>query len=360
MFQPITFVPAFTNILDSILNNLLAPTLPLRQQACQALSGIALGLVTIPRSSSSIHTRISNIVADYITQVPESPKPIRSTTPSPSKLAQEPPIFRTLRVTLNATEANHAAQGPVWALVVLACFVILLGPTLIHNTKIFRSLSNLLSLPMRHKKGSVRALGCMVWRCIAWVYFLPITGTSRETSLAHDMLRDKRESIWKALMNVLDVQTGVAIIAAVLGEDNSDSDDAITRTLSVLENMMTKQTNVADVIETMKRLVSLESRHVLWKVNKLIIPAIFSANPSLLAVEYKSLSVTVNDMLLAQPPLEDVRYLTRDEVAREWVFDGMIKLWKQALANLKKFDEVEVSVSLFSDCIILAQRLRFP
>jgi hypothetical protein len=349
VFQPNTFVPAFANILDSLLNNLLAPTLALRQQACQALGGIVLGLVSLPRSSNSIHTRISNAVLDYVTLVPESqsPKPIRSTTPSPSKLAQEPLIFRTLRATLNATEPSHSAQGPVWALVVLACLITLLGPTLIHNNKIFRSFSALLSLAMRHKKSSVRALGCMVWRCVAWVYFLPSTDSARETSLAHDMLKDKRESIWKALMNVVDVQTGVAIIAAVLGEENEDSDDALLRTMSVLENMLAKQTNVVDVTETMKRLVSLQTSNVPWKVNKLIIPAIFTANPSLLAVEYKSLSVVVNDMLLAQPPLEDIRYLTRDEIAQEWVFDGMIKLWRQVVANLKKFDESEVSVSLF-------------
>ncbi|KAF5360725.1 hypothetical protein D9756_004653 [Leucocoprinus leucothites] len=358
VFQPTTFVPAFTNILDSILNNLLAPTLALRQQACQALCGIVLGLITLPRSSTSIHSRISNIVADYVTQIPESrsPKPIRSATPSPSKLAQEPTIYRTLRATLNATEPVHSAQGPVWALVVLACFIVLLGPTMIHNNKIFRSLSTLLSLSMRHKKSSVRALGCVAWRCVAWVYFLPGNDNALETSLAHDMLKDKRESIWKALMNVVDVQTGVAIIAAVLGEENTDSDDTLLRTISVLENMVTKQTNVVDVIETLKCLVSFETTKAPWKVNKLIMPAIFTANPSLLAVEYKSLSVAVNDMLLAQPPLEDVRCLSKEEVAQEWVFDGMIKLWKQALANLKKFDETEVS-GMACDLLLVWQGL---
>lgn len=338
-------MPAFTNILDSVLNNLLAPTLGLRQQACHALGGIVLGLVAIPRSSTSIHTRISSIIATYITQIPESPKSASSSAASPSKLTQEAPIFRTLRATLNATEPVHAAQGPVWALVVLACFIVLLGPTLVHNNKIFRSLSSMLSLSMRHKKSSVRALGCMVWRCVAWVYFLPSSDSTRENSLALDMLKDKRDSIWRALMNVVDVQTGMAVIAAVLGDESIDSDDSLLRMMNVLENMMAKQTNISDAIDTMKRLVSLETGNVQWNVNKLLMPAIFAASPGLLTVEYKSLSVTVNDLLLAQPPLEDIRYLSRDEIAQEWVFDGMIKLWKQALASLKKFDETEASVS---------------
>lgn len=329
------------------MGNLLAPTLALRQQACQALGGIVLGLLSIPRSSTSVHSRISGIVADYVTQVPESqpPKQIPSARSSPSKFFQEPLIYRTLRATLMATEPVHASKGPVWALIVLACFVVLLGPTLIENIKIFRSFSTLLSLSMRHKKSSVRALGCLVWRCVAWAYFLPGPEDTRETSLAHDMLKDKRESIWKILMNVVDVQNGVAFIAAILGEENIDTSDALSRIICVLSNMLTRQTNVVDVIAIMKRISSLETAEVPWKVTKLIMPAIFSADPGLLSVEYRSLSVAINDMLLSQPPIEDVRYLTKEEVAQEWVFDGMIKLWKQTLANLRKFDESEVSVS---------------
>ncbi|KAF9453095.1 hypothetical protein P691DRAFT_801947 [Macrolepiota fuliginosa MF-IS2] len=357
IFQPITFVPAFTNILDSILSNLLGPTLPLRQQACHALSGMVLGLVAIPRSSTSIHARISNIIADYITHIPASPRStLLPPALSPSKLVQEAPIFRVFRKILNETEPVHVAQGPVWALAVLACFIVLLGPTVIHNNKIFRSLSTSLSLSMRHKKSSVRALGCMVWRCIAWVYFLPTNNTIRENSLALDMLKDKRDSIWRALMQVVDVQTGMAVIAAVLGDESIDQDDSLLRTMNVLENMLAKQTNVCDVIETMKRLVSLETTNTQWKVDKLLVPAIFASSPGLLTVEYKSLSVVVNDMLLAQPPLEDIRYLSRDEIAQEWVFDGMIKLWQQALANLKKFDEAEVS-SMASDLMMVWQGL---
>lgn len=336
------------------MDNLLAPTLALRQQACQALSGIVLGLLSIPRSSTSIHSRISGIVTDYVTQVPEpqSPKQIPSARPSPSKLFQEPLIYRTLRATLMATEPVHASKGPVWALIVLACFVVLLGPTLIENIKIFRSFSTLLSLSMRHKKSSVRALGCLVWRCVAWAYFLSGSEDTRETSLAHDMLEDKRESIWKILMNVVDVQNGVAFIAAILGEETIDTSDALSRIMCVLSNMLTKQMNVVDVIAIMKRILSLETAEVPWTATKLIMPAIFSADPGLLSVEYRSLSVAINDMLLSQPPIEDVRYLTKEEIAQEWVFDGMIKLWKQTLANLRKFDESEVSVSLYLRLLI--------
>ena len=313
------------------------------------MSGIVLGLLSIPRSSTSIHSRISGIIADYVTRVPESqsPKQISSARPSPSKFLQEPLIHRALRATLMVTEPIHASKGPVWALIVLACFVNLLGPTLIENVRIFRSFSTLLSLSMRHKKSSVRALGCLVWRCVAWVYFLPGPEDTHETSLAHDMLKDKRESIWKILMNVVDVQNGVAFIAAILGEETINTSDALSRIMCVLGNMLTKQTNVVDVIATMKRILSLETAEVPWKANKLIMPAIFSADPGLLSVEYKSLSVAINDMLLSQPPIEDVRYLTKEEIAQEWVFDGMIQLWKQTLANLRKFDESEVSVSVF-------------
>jgi hypothetical protein len=191
----------------------------------------------------------------------------------------------------------------------------------------------------------------MVWRCVAWVYFLPGTDTACEKPLAHDFLKDKRDSVWKALMNVVDVQTGVAIIAAVLSDENADSDDVLARALSVLENMISKQTNVLDVIETMERLVSLEGGDVQWKVDKLLVPLLFTTSSGLLTAEFGSLSTVVNDMLLAQPPLKDVRCLARDEVAQEWVFDRMIKLWKQSLAFIKKFDRTDFQVGILNTMI---------
>jgi hypothetical protein len=74
---------------------------------------------------------------------------------------------------------------------------------------------------------------------------------------------------------------------------------------------------------------------------------IFTASGGLLTTEFGSLSTVVNDMLLAQPPLKDVRCMTREEISQEWVFDRMIKLWKQSLAYIKKFDRIDFQVSVF-------------
>lgn len=56
LHQPTTFIPAFVELLPSILANLLAPTLALRTQACHALGGFVLGSVSLP--PSSVHVRI--------------------------------------------------------------------------------------------------------------------------------------------------------------------------------------------------------------------------------------------------------------------------------------------------------------
>ncbi|KAG1768267.1 hypothetical protein EV702DRAFT_1203355 [Suillus placidus] len=86
VYQPSTFVPAFTELLPSILANLLAPTLLLRTQACHALG-----------------------VAAFLTTTQRSPSPHKT----PTKPSLDPIIVRTLRTTLNALEPQHAAQGPV-------------------------------------------------------------------------------------------------------------------------------------------------------------------------------------------------------------------------------------------------------
>lgn len=166
--MPEVFVPAFAPLLPSVLSNLLASTLALRLQACHALGGFVNGAIAIPLST--VHTKLSRIVATYLTTPTSSPtKLAKASTTKPTEAA----IVRTLRTTMNMSEPIHVAQGPVWAISVLASFVVLLGSRLCADPILDRIVSNLLSIGMRHSKSSIRALTCVVWRPIAWTYFQP-------------------------------------------------------------------------------------------------------------------------------------------------------------------------------------------
>jgi hypothetical protein len=333
VYQPSTFVPAFTELLPSILANLLAPTLLLRTQACHALGGFVLAYVTIPQSS--LQKRISKAVATFLTTTPRSParSPEKK---SPSKPSLDPVIVRTLRTTLNATDPQHAAQGPVWALSVIASFIVLLGPAVYMDVRLTRVISALLQLAVRNKKSSIRGLACVTWRCVAWAYFRPCPSLASDDEID---LNDKdvdllRENYWKLLKSITDMGAGVATVAALLGDDSQD-EDRLLKALTLVKAMIKKGGQTCgDGMEIARILVSSEDMET-WSMNRLIPRSLFSSNPGLLTAEYKTLATAVRPILDECPQLSDVRSLTRDELSRGWVFDNLIDIWRSGLACLE-------------------------
>jgi hypothetical protein len=166
------------DLLLSLFSNPLASTLALRTQTCHALGGFVLGSTPMPLSTA--HTRISNTITAYLTTI----APFHNTT-SPLK-ATDVAIIRTLRTTIANTEPLHVAQGPVWAISILVSMVVLLGSKLCADQKVNRIVSSLICLGMRHPKSSVRALCCIAWWSITWVYFQPLLPFELDAELEVD------------------------------------------------------------------------------------------------------------------------------------------------------------------------------
>ncbi|KAG2037799.1 hypothetical protein BDR03DRAFT_896321 [Suillus americanus] len=334
MYQPSTFVPAFTELLPSILTNLLAPTLLLRTQACHALGGFALACVSIPQSS--LHVRISKAVAAFLTTTQRSSSPRKT----PTKPSLDPIIVRTLRTTLNALEPQHAAQGPVWALSVIASFIVLLGPAVYLDVRLTRIISALLQLAVRNKKSSVRGLACVTWRCVAWSYFRPPPSTGSNDKDDVQDVNDKdvellRENYWKLLKSITDMGAGVSTVAALLGDDSED-EDRLRKTLTLVKAMIKKGGQTCgDGMEIARILVSFENTGENWTMNKLLPHSLFSSNPGLLTAEYKTLASAVRPILEECPQMSDIRSLTRDELSCSWVFDDLIHIWRSGLGCLE-------------------------
>ncbi|KAG0704222.1 hypothetical protein DFH29DRAFT_912360 [Suillus ampliporus] len=334
VYQPSTFVPAFTELLPSILANLLAPTLLLRTQACHALGGFVLACVSIPQSS--LHVRISKAVATFLTTPPRSSSPRKT----PTKPSLDPIIVRTLRTTLNALEPQHAAQGPVWALSVIASFIVLLGPAVYMDIKLTRVISALLQLAVRNKKSSVRGLACVTWRCVAWAYFRspPSTVSNDENDVQDSNDRDVellRENYWKLLKSITDMGAGVSTVAALLGHDAED-EDRLRKALTLVKTMIRKGGQTCgDGMEIARILVNFENTGENWSMNKLLPHSLFSSNPGLLTAEYKTLAGAVRPIMEECPQMSDVRSLTRDELSCGWVFDELIHIWRSGLACLE-------------------------
>ncbi|KAI6129933.1 hypothetical protein EV401DRAFT_2129799 [Pisolithus croceorrhizus] len=348
LYQPSTFVPAFVELLPSILSNLLAPTLTLRTQACHALGGFVLGVVALPHST--LHTRISNTVAAFLTTSVTSPP---RTTKSGNTVKPEPLIVRTLRSTLNAPDPAHVAHGPVWALSVLACLIVLLGPRLCTDIQLTRIVSALLTLAIRSKKSSVRALGCLLWRCITWAYMRPPLKSEHDAEQDNEAVDVKdqdiplaRESFWKLIRSVVDMGVGVSTVAALIADEHDD-EDRLRKAIELVKSMIQKGSQACeDGMEIARIFVSFENTGQAWTLNKLLPHSLFSSHPGLLTAEYSGLSSVVRPIFDECPQLTDVRSLTREELSRDWVFDELIELWKIALSSLRMAEKYDLPAEI--------------
>jgi hypothetical protein len=376
--EPSIFVPAFIELLPSILDNLLAPRLALRAQACNALGGLALGASQIPLSHT--HTRLSEIVTAVLTDTSSSSPVSPPRTPSTGK--SDSMLIKTMRTTLATHDPSCAAQGPVWALCTLAALVVLLGPALVTSTKLTNAVKGLLALSVRHRKSSVRALACVVWRPLAWVYFRPplprrsdeeeVEGQTWEVERttkparwtpAEDM---RRADFWKVVTTMVDMGAGVGTIGALLAHKSGDV-RSISRAITLLEAMVKRGgNNCHDAVQTLCRLVSApapaaKTHEVVgadeegdsdWDWAKVLPSGLFSADPGLLTIEFASLSEEVRQVLKQTATVADVRALSASELWMTGVMDGLIKVWRVALTQIcLSWDaQLPVSRSSFPQC----------
>ncbi|KAJ3545565.1 hypothetical protein NM688_g5611 [Phlebia brevispora] len=342
MCYPDVFVPAFATLLSSILDNLLAPTLVLRTQACHALGGFAYALAVLP--TSVLHTRVACTTAEFLTKAP-----LGTPSKKPESPTKDPMIIRTLRTTLGATDPKHVAQGPVWGLCVLASLIVMLGPIVYLEEKLTKCMKALFTLVGRHPKSSVRGLGCIVWRSMTWAYFRPrpvklgATDDKDEDSVMwteqdEKAYADRMKETWNVVESYVEVGAGVATIGATLAMPQAsfeDSEEAVRRVLGTLK-LMGRKGGIAtsDASETLCRLVN-RSQEVEWDWSKLMPVSVFSSFPGLLTADYKHLSQTVKPIADECHSIDEVRCLTREELTMDWVLSAVIDLWKDMLSPLK-------------------------
>jgi hypothetical protein len=359
-------VPAFTELLPSLLDNLLAPRLAMRAQACHALGGLALGASQIPLSHT--HTRLSRIVNAVLADT-SSPSPV-SPPRTPSAGKSDSALIKTLRITLATHDPSCAAQGPAWALCTLAALIVLLGPALVTSTRLTNVVRGLLALSMRHKKSSVRGLACVVWRPLAWAYFrppLPRMSDEEEDEegqawederttkpAAWTPAEDRRrDDFWKVTTTMVDMGAGVGTVGALLAH-KSDDVRSVSRAITLLEVMVKRGGNMChDAVQTLCRLVDVpapatktdEEGDSDWDWAKLLPSGLFSADPGLLTIDFASLSEEVRQVLKQTVTVADVRALSAAELWMTGVMDGLIRVWRTALTQVCLSWDAELPVS---------------
>ena len=237
----------------------------------------------------------------------------------------------------------------------------LLGPALVTSTKLINAVKGLLALSMRHRKSSVRALACVVWRPLAWTYFrppLPRKSDEEEVEVeeqpAWTPAEDRRrDDFWKVAATVVDMGAGVGTIGALLAH-KSDEVRSVSRAIALLEAMVKRGGNMChDAVQTLCRLVSApapaakvaEEGDSDWDWAKLLPSGLFSADPGLLTIDFTSLSEEVRQVLKQTATVGDVRALSAAELWMTGVMDGLIRVWRVALTQVCLSWDAELPVS---------------
>ncbi|KAJ3733332.1 hypothetical protein DFJ43DRAFT_1068562 [Lentinula guzmanii] len=337
IYQPVTFVPAFVVLTESILRNLLAPTLTLRVQACHALGGLAQGIISIPRST--IHSRISLQVVNFLLSPTTSPK-----KGSPVAATQESDICRTLRTTLNAEDFVHVAQGPVWALHVLGSFIVLIGSAFKTNMRVVRTITNLLTLTMRHKKVVVRKLACVVWRSITWSWHqhrLPSLDGEDEMHSKVERQEGSQKQ-WALIELVLNMGVGVGTCYAIIGEELGSAERI--RLERILTLMVNKGDDSRDcALRCIKQLVSLDQQASSWDIDNLLSKTFLSGLPGILNADSQDLAKSLQLILEELPHVHNLRPLNRDELLELDTMGLFLELWSSAIGMRNGQHNNEVS-----------------
>ena len=346
MREPTIFVPAFVPVVPSLLDCLSSKNALIRTQACLALRGVALACSVLPYPWACC--QISVTVAKTLCAA-------NSGVLNPS----EPDLIKTLRFALNTTEPPSPAYGPVWSLCVLANLIVLLGPLLCMNLKAQKAVSSLLSIAMLNRKSSIRAVGCLVWRSLTWVYVHPSRvyelqdeGLGRldvkpQSDRDVEVWEQKREELWKIVTSVVDMGAGVATIISLL-HDNTEAGN-IKRAMLVIRAMIEKGGQTCgDAMDLVHRFVTRVPTPDFEHSN--LLKALCEATPNLLKVPYGSVASVVRPIFQKCPQVEDARSFTLQELSTDWIFEELVDVWLLGLANLElpQNDEIPVCLTLSS------------
>lgn len=265
----------------------------------------------------------------------------------------------------------------MWALVVVGCLVVLLGPRAYADSQIYRIFHAQCNQIMRHKKSTIRAMGCLLWRCFAWVYVQPpLVPDPTETdedeedeveTLCHpdDGWSAKCRAEWWSLVRaVLDMRTGVSTIVCLLSSKHDDSGELAHSVLQILGSMVRKGGEVCgEAVQIVQRLVSTELPTAQWEDSDptTTLPnAFLDAYPGPLSADFQNLAVAVKPILNNCVSLDSVRPLTSGELAQDVVFKGLVSLWRDGLRAVIigiDMDPPVCSTPIYSKCLLILLQL---
>jgi hypothetical protein len=213
--------------------------------------------------------------------------------------------YQTLVKDLRAALSPDSLDGP-WALCTLAAIV-----TLTHGSPRAAKLAmNVLPVAMIHKKTGIRMMGSLVWRCYA----------------KEALLKGLREgdSAWQLLMQVLPMNVGLGLVAALTSENQSDL------ALKILTKMVAKGgVTCAEAVPMLQRITSFDLEPTDQDIKDLscYIPSeLFDG--TLLFNPYSNIGSALQKVMGNSIDVRAIRPLSKSEVRSYWSILQLV--WRDA------------------------------
>jgi hypothetical protein len=272
-------MPEFSALLPGIFAQLSGPTKTNRFFATHALGAMA-SMSHVASSSAFRRDLDSNLGEAYQT------------------------LMKNLRAAL-APESTDAA----WALCTLAALV-----SLSHGSaRAIKLAVNVLPVAMVHKKLGIKMMGSLVWRCYA------------KESLLKGL--HEGDNAWQLLLQVLPMNVGLGIVAALASEKQYDS------ALKVLEKMVTRGGTVcAEAMPMLQQIMSFDVEACLdqpYDLSRYVPVELFDG--TLLYNSYNNIGSAVQKVMGPSIDLRSIRPLPKDSIRTHWT--RLERVWRDAAAK---------------------------
>ncbi|KAF8589093.1 hypothetical protein K439DRAFT_1383673 [Ramaria rubella] len=331
LYQPTVFVSSFAEIIPSVLANITSSNLTLRMQAAHAVISVSRALSHLPDPPASLQTTLSEATTSYLVQQHKSRR-------TPQELS---PLGKAFDMCLSAETPSHSAHSPMWALTVIAAFIVLSGGEALTHSKTLKFVLGHLQTAMLVKRTTVRATAGLVWRALIWACVQLDNGQETE---------EKKDAGWRIVRQIVDGAIGISIVAALTRQRHSNK-KRVPQALEVVSAMIKKGGKTCEeAVDILERLLCgvgsgiEELKEENWVNEKLLSEPLYDG--TLLQGDWKNLALHVKDGLNQSVTIVDVRRLQEDEVIEHW--DALFAIWREAVERAPLGDDGDVPPPLLS------------
>ena len=274
----------------------------------------------------------------------------------------QPTILKTLRTTLRTSEPVHHAQGPLWAISVLASFTVLLGPALLRNYELLTTYRDVVCISFKSKKLIFRSAIAMLWGPLIWTWrkWRGTPDISRLDGEEPDELEVVKEEFSQLLMRMNHTPVGILLYGTLLGDsDKTCSQMDLLHVFVQLADTVRRYKGdlTSAVLAVLERLLNTredDEFHANWEEKcqmRLIPQQLFSVSPGLLTADMSTnvLGTMIENIVTQMSRIDEMRPLSEEEKRSRPIFTKALDVWNACLEQLQLAENegIPVSIRLF-------------